>query len=351
MTDASYMRRALALAERGAGRTAPNPMVGAVVVRDGEVLAEGWHTAVGEPHAEPAALAHLGGRAPGATMYVNLEPCCHYGRTAPCTDAVLAAGVARVVVGVVDPDPRVRGEGLRILREAGVQVDVGVEEEACRELNGGYLKRAERGLPRVWLKAACTLDGRIADATGASQWITGPDARQRVHGLRDRVDAVIVGSGTLLADDPALDTRIDGGRDARPVLLDTELRCPAEARVLTAGLPPWIYCAEDAPERDLAAEVRRVGRSGGGLDLDAVLRDLASEGFIEVLVEGGGQVHRSLLERGLADRLLLFVAPRVLAGGPGFVGGDPRALADAFGFELLSIDRVGTDVLMDLRIT
>ncbi len=348
--DSQWMGRALELAARGAGRTAPNPMVGAVVVRDGQLLAEGWHVAVGEPHAESVALAGLVGTATGATMYVNLEPCCHHGRTPPCTGVVLSAGLERVVVGIEDPDPRVHGRGLQILREAGLQVDIGVEEQACRELNGGYLKRAARGLPRVWLKAACTLDGRIADASGVSQWISGPQARQRVHRMRDRCDAIVVGSGTLKADDPALNTRVEGGRDALPVLLDTELCCPPDARVLTAGRRPRIYCALDAPERGLDADVVRVPRAAEGLDLEAVLRDLAGQGIIEVLVEGGGLVHRTLLEHQLADRLLLFVAPKVLAGGSGFVGGEPRALAEAFGFDLVSVEQIGQDVLLDLEV-
>ncbi len=350
--DRHWMRRALALAERGAGRTSPNPLVGAVVVRDDQVLAEGWHEALGGAHAEPAALARLDpGRAAGATLYVNLEPCCHHGRTPPCTDAVLAAGLDRVVVGIQDPNPAVAGKGLAILRAAGLAVDVGVEADACRALNGGYLKRIATGLPRVWLKAGCTLDGRITDHAGRSEWITGPGARAHGHGLRDRLDAILVGSATLLSDDPSLNCRLEGGRDPLPVVLDSDLRCPADAKVLTAGRRSRIYCAPDAPDRPLHADIVRVPRGAGGLDLGAVLRDLASIGVLELLVEGGGRVHRSLLDAGLADRLLLFVAPKVLAGGMGFVGGPPLDLSDACTFTVLDVSTVGGEVLIELEVS
>ncbi|NOY25977.1 MAG: bifunctional diaminohydroxyphosphoribosylaminopyrimidine deaminase/5-amino-6-(5-phosphoribosylamino)uracil reductase RibD, partial [Oligoflexia bacterium] len=248
------IRRCLELAGQGLGRTAPNPMVGAVIVRDGQVIAEGWHRAPGLEHAEVDALSKLtdcaagpagSGCAEGATMYINLEPCCHHGRTPPCTDAILNSGIARVVVGMVDPFPRVSGEGLRILRQAGLDVVVGVEQAACRQLNLGFVRAQEQGRPAVILKAALTLDGRIADAAGHSQWITGPQARAIGHQLRDQADAVLVGRGTLLADDPALCTRgVAGGRDALPVVLDSELRCPQDARVLSAGRRPLFFAAQ-----------------------------------------------------------------------------------------------------------
>ncbi|MCB9778873.1 MAG: bifunctional diaminohydroxyphosphoribosylaminopyrimidine deaminase/5-amino-6-(5-phosphoribosylamino)uracil reductase RibD [Alphaproteobacteria bacterium] len=342
------MRRAIELAGRGRGRTAPNPMVGAVIVRDGQVIAEGWHHAPGLAHAEVDALSKVGGRAPGATMYVNLEPCCHHGRTPPCTDAILAAGISRVVVGMVDPFPQVAGKGIAILQRAGVTVDVGVEGAAARELNAGFVLAQEQGRPLVVLKAGTTLDGRIADSTGASQWITGPQARAAGHRLRDGCDAVLVGSGTLLADDPSLTTRIEGGRDALPVLLDTELRCPSDARVLTAGRRPLILCAPDAPQRDLPADIVRVPRGPDGLDLRAALAELVRRDVHALLVEGGGRVHRSFLDAGLVDRLHLFVAPKVLAGGAGWIGGAPYGLAEAPGFRVVGMARVGDDVHLEL---
>ncbi|HJN76407.1 MAG TPA: bifunctional diaminohydroxyphosphoribosylaminopyrimidine deaminase/5-amino-6-(5-phosphoribosylamino)uracil reductase RibD [Myxococcota bacterium] len=349
--DAVFMRRCLQLARRGAGRTAPNPLVGALVVRDGEVLGEGWHARYGSAHAEIGALD--GVEASGCTMYVSLEPCCWHGKTPPCTDAVLASGVERVVVGMVDPHPNVQGQGLAILRSAGIEVDLGCEEEACRDLNAGFIKAHERGLPRVWLKAATTLDGHIADHAGASRWITSQEARGEGHRMRDRCDAILVGSGTLLADDPALTTRgVEGGRDALRCILDTELRCPEDARILRAGQrPPLLFCAEDAPQRQLRAVVVRVPRAEAGLDVGAVLRELCRRNIHEVLVEGGATVTRSLLDAGVVDRMLLFLAPKVLAGGAGFVGGPPKDLAEASRFRVRSVRRVGPDVLLDLEVS
>lgn len=347
--DAAMMRRCLELAGQGQGRTAPNPMVGAVIVRDGQVIAEGWHRAPGLDHAEVDAISKLGDLAQGATLYVNLEPCCHHGRTPPCTDAILNTGIRRVVVGMVDPFPRVSGEGLRILRQAGLDVVVGVEEAACRQLNLGFVRAQEQGRPAVILKAALTLDGRIADSAGHSQWITGPQARAIGHQLRDQADAVLVGSGTLLADDPALCTRgVAGGRDALPVLLDSELRCPTDARVLSAGRRPLIFAAQGTAPRELAADVVRVPGDASGLDLDAVMSTLVSRGVHTLLVEGGGRVHRSFLDRGLVDRLHLFIAPRVLAGGAGFVGGSPYSLKDAPGFVVVATSMAGPDIHVEL---
>ena len=348
--DDAWMRRCLDLAVQARGRTAPNPMVGAVIVRDGQVLAEGWHHAPGQAHAEVDALQKLDGQAPGATMYVNLEPCCHHGRTPPCTDAILRSGVRRVVVGMVDPFHRVSGKGIEILRRAGVDVVVGVLEPACRELNQGFVRAQESGRPAVWLKAGMSLDGRIADAFGHSRWITGPQARAAGHALRDAADAVLIGSGTLLADDPALTTRdLPGGRDALPVVLDTELRCPADARVLTAGRRPLLLVAQDAPVRDLPADIQRIPRDPrGGLDLRAALQVLLARGVHTVLIEGGGRVHGRFLADGLVDRVHLFVAPTVLGGGPGWVAGAPFPLADAPRLRLQSATPVGQDLHIEL---
>lgn len=349
MAEARWMHRCLALASQGRGRTAPNPMVGAIIVRGDEVLAEGWHRAPGLAHAEVDAMAGLAGDATGATMYVNLEPCCHHGRTPPCTDAIIAAGITRVVVGVIDPDPRMQGKGIALLEAAGINVEVGVAQAECRALNEAYFSVLERDRPWVTVKAAITLDGRIADADGASQWITGPKAREAGHGLRNGHDAVLVGSGTLQADDPSLNTRLDGGRDALPVLLDTELRCPEDAKVLKAGRRPVIFCAEHAPERSLSADVVRVSHADSGLDLEAVLAHLMGRGVHSVLVEGGGTLIRSLLDLGLVDRIELFVGPKILAGGPGWVGGAPFPLAAAPGFTVIATQTVGDDAHLTLE--
>lgn len=356
MNDLFWMRHALALASRARGRTAPNPMVGAVIVRENHALAEGWHHAPGQAHAEVDALEKVGGKAPGATMYVNLEPCCHFGRTPPCTDAVLASGVRRVVVAMVDPDPRVSGRGISILREHGIEVEVGLLEDEARRLNAPYLCVSERKRPLVVLKAAATLDGRIASAGGESRWITGPEARAAGHRLRDELDAILVGAGTLIADDPALNTRIEGGRDALPVVLDTRLRCPPDAAVLRAGRTPLLFTAAEtlaqAPERAAAlrADVVGVGMGADGrLDLVEVLTTLARRGVHSVLVEGGGQVHRAFLDADLVDRVELFLAPQVLAGGPGWVAGPGWTLADGPRLKLMGVERLGDDLHLTLE--
>ena len=350
MSDAVYMARSLALAALGRGRTAPNPMVGCVIVGPDGVLAEGWHHAPGQAHGEVDALSKVGGRAPGATLYVNLEPCCHYGRTPPCTDAVLASGVRRVVVAMVDPDSRVSGRGLQILRNAGLQVEVGLMEAEARRLNAAYLTAAAHRRPRVTLKAGITLDGRIASAAGESRWITGEAARAAAHALRDVHDAVLVGSGTVLADNPALNTRVPGGRDALPVLLDTHGRLPADAAVLSAGRRPLVYTGPDAPALATAADQARVARDADGrLDLRAVLQDLHRRGVHALLVEGGGQVHRSFLDLGLADQVELFVSGRILAGGPGWVGGAPYPLAAAPHLRVVGATPVGEDLQITLE--
>lgn len=345
------MRRCLELARQAEGRTAPNPMVGCVIVSDdGEILAEGYHQAPGRDHAEVDALRKLADRrAPGATMIVNLEPCDHHGRTPPCTEAVLRSGVRRVIVGMVDPNPIVAGMGLTRLRAAGVEVVLGVEEAACRALNAPYLLALSERRPWVTVKAAVSLDGRVADAFGRSQWITDEAARREGHRLRDRHDAVMVGSGTLLADDPSLNTRIEGGRDAVPVLVDTQLRVTPQARVMSAGRRPVVICAQDAPARDLPADVVRVPRAEGGVDLRAGLMALAARGVHSVLVEGGAGLNRGLFSAGLVDRLCLFIAPKVLAGGLGFVGGAPLPLEAAYGLRHVSATPVGDALLVVLE--
>lgn len=345
MSDSRFMGIALQVARRAFGRTAPNPSVGAVVVRDGMVLAEGWTQPPGRDHAEPHALRQLGGRADGATMYVTLEPCCHWGRTPPCTDSILAAGVTRVVVGTVDPFPLVAGKGIQALRDAGVEVVVGVREGECRRINRGWLRAVTQGLPEVTLKAAVSLDGRIASEAGVSKWITGPAARERAHRLRDMHDAVLVGVGTVLSDDPSLTTRIVGGRDARAVVLDTKLRTPPDAKLFAEGRRPLLFCAEDTKgEGPPGAEVVRVPRGAGGVDVVAALRGMATRGLHRVLVEGGGQVHRAMLDAGVVDRIELFVNGRLLAGGPGMVAGPGFPLATAPGYRFVESGPVGDDL-------
>ncbi len=350
MSHERWMERCLTLARQAEGRTAPNPMVGAVVVAGDRVVGEGWHARAGAPHAEVVALEQAGERARGATIYVNLEPCSHHGRTPPCTEAILRAGVARVVVGMGDPDPRVDGRGVARLREAGLEVLVGVSQDDCLELNRAFVTAKTHARPLVALKAGATLDGRIATVGGESQWITGPAAREHVHGLRDRYDAILVGSGTALADDPRLSCRIEGGRDPVPVLLDARLRVPHTARMFSSPAGALVYTAQPPPDDHPATVVRVPGAAGGGVELSAVLEHLLERGVHSLLVEGGGQIHRAFLQAGWVDRVLLYLAPRILAGGPGWVAGPGiEALADSFALELVEVTHLAPDLLLELR--
>jgi diaminohydroxyphosphoribosylaminopyrimidine deaminase / 5-amino-6-(5-phosphoribosylamino)uracil reductase len=363
--DTRWMRRCLTLARRGAGRTSPNPMVGCVIVsRRGEVLAEGWHRRAGGPHAEIEALDRLGGRARGATLYVNLEPCNHQGRTPPCAPRLVAAGLRRVVIGAMDPVPG-HGGGARRLERAGVLVTRGVLAAACTELNRAFFTWARWRRPLVVLKAGASLDGRVATHTGESRWITGERARLDVHRLRDRTDAILVGVGTVLADDPQLTVRgVRGGRDPLRVILDSSLRTPPGARALPHdGSPARVVVAttEGAPghrQRRLelaGAEVWRLPARGGQVDLAALVARLAGEGLTSLLVEGGPTVHAAFLAAGLADEVVLYLAPLILGGhgrhaGPSWVGGAGVAhLKAAHRLVLTEMRRVGDDVCLILR--
>ncbi len=307
------MRRAVGLAGRGLGRTRPNPVVGCVVERDGLVIGEGWHRRAGGPHAEIEALSAAGELARGATLHVTLEPCAHVGRTGACVDAIVAAGVGRVVYAVADP---VHGGGADRLGAAGVVVDHAPCAEAA-EINEAWLCAAPRRRPFLAVKTAASLDGRIATASGVSRWITGPEARQAVHRLRDRYDAVLVGAGTLRADDPRLTARIEGARNPLRVVLDPRLECRADAQVLSDEAPTLLVAGADAPGEVSGAEVLRVPSDGdGGLCLRTLLEALWARDIVSVLCEGGGRLSGALLTRGLVDRLYAFVAP-ILLGDEG----------------------------------
>lgn len=357
--DRVHMARCLALAERYRGRTAPNPIVGSVIVdRAGAVIAEGVHKGPGTRHGEIDALAKLGGRADGCTLYVNLEPCNHHGRTPPCAPAVRDAGVARVVVGTEDPVPG-HGGGLQLLRRAGIAVTVGVLRDACARANRPFFMWAVRGRPAFTLKAAITLDGKICTVAGQSKWITGDHARADVMRLRDAHDAVLVGVGTVLADDPWLSARRAGGRDPQRIVLDAQLRTPADAHLLPKRRGPRtiIACHEDAPaarERALVARGAEVWRSrthkNGRIDVGALGKRLAEASIQAVLVEGGGEVHAYLLEHQLADELVIYVAPKIV-GGPAksWVGG--KGLASLGAAHRFVFDPATTQLGDDLRIT
>ena len=334
-----WVDRCLALAEIYRGRTSPNPIVGCVIEKDGVVLAEGAHRGPGTPHAEADALAKLGGRADGATLWVNLEPCNHHGRTPPCAPAVLASGVARVVVGARDPIADHAG-GIDLLRAGGVGVEV-LDDAACVEANRPFYTWARCGRAAFTLKAGMSLDGRIATASGESKWITSEAARADAHRLRDTHDAVLVGIKTVLADDPALTTRIPNGRDAVRVVVDSQLRTPASARVLPGGRTIIATCASGALP---GAELWRF--PGDRVPLDALARRLGEAGLLAVLVEGGATIHAALLAAGLADTLVFYAAPLLLGGTALPVIGGPSAatLAAAPRFRFLAPTAIGTDI-------
>jgi diaminohydroxyphosphoribosylaminopyrimidine deaminase / 5-amino-6-(5-phosphoribosylamino)uracil reductase len=349
MNDVVCMSRCLALAHRARGRTTPNPVVGAVIENNGEIVGEGWHLRAGAEHAEVMALRVAGEKARGSTLYVNLEPCCHFGRTPPCTDAILKAGVRRVVTGMQDPNPLVNGQGIAQLEAAGVEVHVGVLEAECRAANEPFLMSIQHGRPLVVLKAGSSLDGYIATVAGESSWITGEDARAHAHELRNVADAVLVGARTAIADDPQLNCRMNGGRDPIPVVLDTELRVPESARMFHGSCRAIVFTARE-PRSGHPAEVVRVQEGSTGLDLGAVTRELNARGVQTLLVEGGAAVHRAFLEAGIVDRIYLYLSPKILGGGRSWVGGPGlRRLADAWCMSVARTERLGDDILLVLE--
>lgn len=357
--DQQHMTRCLDLAERYRGRTAPNPLVGCVIVdRKGQVIAEGAHVAAGKRHAEIVALDKLDGKAKGATLYVNLEPCNHQGRTPPCAPAVRASGVARVVIGMADPFPG-HGGGLALLRRAGIAVTTGVLREDCERFNLGWLTLVKFGRPAFTLKAAITLDGKICTVTGQSKWITGDVARADVMALRDQHDAVLCGIGTVLADDPWMSARLPGARDPVRIVIDSKLRTPPTAHLLPKRRGPRtiIVCGEGAParnEKPLIAKGAEIWRlpthRNGRVDLWPLTKQLGKAGFTSVLVEGGGEIHEYFLRARFADELVIYLAPKVI-GGPAksWVGGKGLAsLQSAYKFTLdPEVEKLGED----LRIT
>ncbi len=342
------MRSAIALARRGLGQTWPNPSVGCVIVTDDRVVGRGRTAPGGRPHAEVLALAMAGEAARGATAYVTLEPCSHHGQTPPCADALVAAGVARVVVACGDPDPRVDGRGLARLREAGVVVETGLLAHAAAETLAGFFCRVRRGRPLVTLKLASTLDGRIATSTGESRWITGPAARRATHVFRAQHDAILVGIGTILADDPALTCRLPGLRNPVRIVLDRALRTPSRAQVLDDSAPTWLIHDGSGYRSD--ATLLTVPRTPDGLDPAAAMQALGDAGITSVLVEGGAAVAGSLLRAGLVDRILWFHAPAIMGddGWPALrLASGP--MAELRRFTHVRSERLGDDMLTVLQ--
>jgi diaminohydroxyphosphoribosylaminopyrimidine deaminase / 5-amino-6-(5-phosphoribosylamino)uracil reductase len=360
--DAAFMRSALALAARGLGRSAPNPAVGCVIVNGGRVVGRGWTQPGGRPHAEAVALAQAGDAARGAAAYVTLEPCAHHGRTPPCTDALIAHGLARVAIPLIDPDPRVSGRGVAALREAGVRVDVGCMAAEAAHLNRGFFQRVATGRPLVTLKLAQSLDGRIATAAGESRWITGPLARRETHLARARADAVLIGGGTARADDPMLDVRGIGLQEAAPirVVAAAALDLPVDGRLgrSARAIPLWLCpgpgvtgARRDAWRAAGADLIETPHRADGGLDLAGLLSRLGGRGLTRVFCEGGSRLAASLIAADLADEIVVYCAGLVL-GGDGLASVGPLrlpALAAAPRYALASSRPVGGDLRMAWR--
>ncbi len=349
------MALAIAEASKGLGRTHPNPAVGAVIVKGGKIIARGFHARAGTPHAEAVALAQAGAKARGATLYSTLEPCNHHGRTPPCSEAIVSAGIARVVYGSDDPNPLVNGKGRRRLLAAGLQVEGGVLREETDALNRPFFKSITSGLPWVTLKAGITLDGKVATRTGSSKWITGEPARQAAHQLRDRADAIVVGVGTVQADDPRLTTRIPNGRTAVRVVLDSHLSASPRAaifdvapgRTVVATLEPGTHPRAKALARR-GVEVWSLPAKQGRVSLRALLARLAREGLLHVLVEGGAEVHGAFLTAKLVDEVVLFVAPKLFGhGGLTWTGGlNVKTAAEALALGPVTVEQVGGDLLL-----
>ena len=357
-TDSDYMRMALELAARGAGYVAPNPMVGAVVVKDGQVVGRGYHQAVGGAHAEVNAIDDAGSQATGATLYVTLEPCNHQGRTPPCTQKIMDAGIEKVVVAMADPNPDVAGGGNAWLQSRGIQVICGVCDGEARRLNESFVKYVQTKRPFVVLKMAATLDGRIAARSGDARWVTGPAARTRVHELRHALDAIMVGVGTVKQDDPQLTTRLEDRQGVDPIriVLDTRLRMPGTARMLqqVSSARTWVVCGPDAGEdakarlRGRGAKIIEAPLHNGRIDLKTLVVQLGARGVTSLLIEGGAAVAASALGAGIVDKVLFFYAPKILGGDgiPMCSGPGPDKMSASLPVHRLEVSRVGEDVLI-----
>ncbi|MFP3998361.1 MAG: bifunctional diaminohydroxyphosphoribosylaminopyrimidine deaminase/5-amino-6-(5-phosphoribosylamino)uracil reductase RibD [Desulfobacterales bacterium] len=357
--DTDYMKIALELAEKGRGRTSPNPMVGAVIVKHGKIIGRGWHESAGGAHAEVNAIAGAAGQTRGATLYVTLEPCNHHGRTPPCTKAILDAQIKRVVCAMADPNPDVKGGGAKYLASCGVKVETGICEQEARRLNESFIKFVTTGRPFVILKSAATLDGKIASKTGDSKWVTGPAARRHVHLMRHFSDAILVGINTVRADDPSLTARLEDieAKDPLRVILDTRLSIPENARVLTQKSPAQtVIAASGAIDQKKAGRLEKKGArvlylpaTDRGVDLNALAKELGRMKITSLLVEGGSRVSAAFLAAGLVDKICFFYAPRIL-GGDGIAmlsGPGPERMASSIQVSDISIRCFEEDILVE----
>lgn len=351
------MREALELARNAEGRTSPNPMVGAIIVREGRIIAAGWHRKAGTPHAEVHALRMAGELAKDATLYVTLEPCSHYGRTGPCAKAVAEAGIKRAVIAMKDPNPLVSGRGIAILEDAGVEVKCGVLEEEAKKLNEVFLKWVPKKMPFVVLKTAMTLDGKIATYTGESQWITSEASRLRVHEYRDIYDSILVGIGTVLRDDPSLTTRLPDrtGKNPVRVIVDSQARTPLTAKVVTDGKARTIIAVTEQAPLDRVNALKKAGveviTAGDGehVDLRTLMAKLGQMEICSVFVEGGGRINFSLIKEGLVDKVYAFIAPKVIGGSEALTpveGEGFASLHDAVEFGDIEVEKIDGDILL-----
>ena len=352
------MRRALELAARG--RTSPNPMVGAVVVNQGKVVGEGYHSRAGYPHAEVEALRQAGNKARSADLYVNLEPCCHFGRTPPCTDAIIQAGIKRVFVGMKDPNKQVSGKGLRALKAQGIVIVSGILKKECMKLNESFVKVMQTGMPFVIMKTAMSLDGKIATRSGDARWISGELARKHVHKIRNYVDAILVGTETVLKDNPRLTCRLATGSVEHPIriILDRRNRIPLTANVFkNSRSQPVIYVtgSDISPARQKALVARKVeilnGKFGkNGFHIKPLLKELANRDMNSILVEGGAELNASVLKSGVVDRVVAFISPILIGGGkaPGFLGGQGvMKVNDAIKLKDIEVTKIGEDLMVE----
>ncbi len=352
------MKRALQLARRGMGSVSPNPMVGAVIVRAGRIIAEGWHRKFGADHAEIDALKQAGGSVRGATIYVTLEPCCHWGKTPPCVDTLVEQGIKRVVIGTLDPNPLVEGKGAQILRDHGIEVFVGVMEQAARMLNEVYFHYVQTGFPFITVKYAQSLDGKIATVQGNSRWISSEGSRRFSHRLRAQHDAIMVGRGTVLADDPLLTVRLVKGRNPLRICLDSKLRIPHDAQVLRDEGETLVVTTDDHG-KDKIAKIRKLGKevlviqrgADGRVALRPLLKALAERGIASILVEGGAEIITSLLKEGLVKRMVVITAPLILGKGIEAVGDlGIIDLERAIRPSSCEVKRIDKDTVFDMRL-
>jgi diaminohydroxyphosphoribosylaminopyrimidine deaminase/5-amino-6-(5-phosphoribosylamino)uracil reductase len=352
------MKTALRLARKGSGRVSPNPMVGAVLVKNGAIVGKGYHRDFGGPHAEVNAIADAGRSAGGADLFINLEPCCHTGKTPPCVDRIIANNISRVFIGMVDPNPAVRGKSINKLKKNGIAVETGILEETCKQLNESFIKYITENMPFTVMKAAVSIDGRLATRTGDSRWISGEASRKRAHRLRAAVDAVMVGAGTVLADDPELTVRMGVSAKRLPsrIVVDDALRVSAKHRLMRGGAPVIIATAQNLEHSKKAEALRSSGAQIVGipcrknkLDLTALFKKLARLGIASVLIEGGAELHASALECGLVDKIMVFYAPKIIGGTkaiPMVAGRGAETIREALFVSDLTMKRIGDDFLL-----